>query len=66
MKKILLLILGIFLSSLGLFFTILYMTLLNNGYSFFEFVKFIICRYECLLLPIGLIFLFILFRKENI
>ncbi len=63
MKRLFLLFLGMFLTSLGLFFIILYLTLLNNGYSFFEFVKFIICRCECLLLPIGVLIIYLIFRK---
>lgn len=44
---------GIFLSSLGLMFIILYMNLLTLGYSFWEFVHFISTRIECLLFVLG-------------
>ena len=48
------LILGILLSSLGLMFIFLYTNLLTLGYSFFEYVHFIIKRAECLLFFLGL------------
>lgn len=42
MFKLLLYFLGIFLISIGIFFTIIYLNLLTIGYSFLEFVNFII------------------------
>jgi hypothetical protein len=57
--------LGIFISSIGLSFIILYTNLFTLGYSFFDFVKFIITRFECLLFFLGIII--ILFSmKERI
>jgi hypothetical protein len=59
------LIFGIFISSIGLMFLILYTNLFTLGYSFLDFVKFIITRFECLLFLIGIII--ILFSmKERI
>jgi len=57
MIKIILLLLGISMSSAGLCCIYLYLNLLTMGYSFFEFVNFIIRRVECLqfLFGIGLI-----------
>jgi len=59
--------LGIVLCSLGATFTIIYLNLLNMGYSFLSFVNFIIRRIECLLFFLGvlLIFLSIYKRKEK-
>lgn len=55
MKKILFLILGIILSSIGLMFIMLYLNLLTIGYNFVDYVKFIISRLECILFLIGII-----------
>ena len=55
MFRILLYILGIILTSIGLFFIIIYLNLLIVGYSFFDFVKFISRRAEVWLLIIGII-----------
>ncbi len=41
MFRFLLYIIGVLLTSIGIFFTIIYLNLLTIGYSFFEFVKFI-------------------------
>ena len=59
MYKILLFILSIICMSIGLFFIVLYLNLFTLGYSFFDFVKFIIMRVECLIFFLGLIFLFL-------
>ncbi len=55
MFKIILYILGIIFTSLGIFFTIIYLNLLTMGYSFFEFVKFISRKSEFWFILIGLI-----------
>ena len=55
MFHLLLYILGIILTSLGLFFIIIYLNLLTIGYSFLDFVKFISRRVEVCLLLIGII-----------
>jgi hypothetical protein len=52
---LIILMLGIILSSIGLMFIILYTNLFSLGYSFFEFVKFISTRFECLLLFLGIV-----------
>jgi len=41
MFKVLIYFLGIIFTSIGIFFTIIYLNLLTMGYSFDEFVKFI-------------------------
>lgn len=56
--NLLILVLGIAVSSVGLMFIILYLNLLTLGYSFFEFVHFISTRFECLLFFLGLILIF--------
>lgn len=53
------LLIGIILSSIGLFFFILYLNLLVMGYSFFLFGNFIIRRVECYFLIIGIILIYV-------
>ena len=66
MVNFLMLLSGILLTSLGLFFIFMYLNLLVIGYSFLEFVYFIIRSIYCDLFFIG-IFLIImsLRRKKN-
>ena len=66
MIKVILFILGVFLCSFGLLFDLLYLNLLSMGYSFLEYVKFIISRVECNSLPIGIIILLFLLGGKNI
>ena len=47
--------LGIMISGLGLFFILMYLSMLLNGYSFLNFVKFISRTFECYLFLIGII-----------
>ena len=47
MLNLFLILIGIILSGIGLFFIILYLNLLVIGYSFFEFVYFIIRSIYC-------------------
>ncbi len=56
-------IIGVFLCSIGLTFFILYLNLLQLGYSFLEFVKFINTRVEFLVFYFGI--LFIIFSKKG-
>lgn len=58
MYKLFIFLIGIFFTSIGLFFLILYLNLFTLGYSFFDFVKFIIMRPECWLFTIGLLLLY--------
>ncbi len=55
MFRILLYIIGVILTSLGLFFIIIYLNLLTMGYSFSFFVKFISRRLETWLILIGIL-----------
>jgi len=59
MFKLILYILGVILTSIGIFFSIIYLNILSMGYSFFEFVKFISRKLECLLLIIGIILIIV-------
>lgn len=58
---------GVILTSIGLAFIIIYLNLLNMGYSFSLYVNFIIRKWECLLFIFGifLIFISVFKRKEK-
>ena len=65
MLNICLFILGLILMVIGLFFIMLYLNLFVIGYSFLEFVYFIIRSIYCDLFFIGLILvIFIMERKR--
>ena len=63
MLNVCLFIIGFILSTIGLFFIFLYLNLLVIGYSFFEFVYFIIRSIYSALFFIGLLFIFIAIRR---
>jgi len=66
MLNICLFILGFIFSVIGLFFIILYLNLLVIGYSFFEFVYFIIRSIYCDLFFVGIfLIIFSLGRKRK-
>ena len=57
--RILLFLVGFGLCIIGLSYIVMYMNLFVIGYNFFEYVKFIIRRIECLNLLLGIILIFI-------
>lgn len=59
MVNVFLLGLGIVLASIGLFFIFLYVNLLIIGYSFWNFVYFIIRSVYCDLFFLGIVLIFI-------
>ena len=63
MKKIFWYIVSIFLASISLFFMILYLNLLTLGYTFKDYVYFIIRRIECNCLLFALLILFLIKKK---
>ena len=63
MIKVGLFIIGVILTSLGITFMILYLNLLTMGYSFLEFVNFIIRRLECWLFLIGIFLILLAFER---
>lgn len=62
MNRLILYLLGIGLTSFGLFLIILNLNLLTMGYSFLKYVKFIISDVYCYSLFIGLILLGIVMK----
>lgn len=59
MFKIIIYLLGVFFTSIGIFFTIIYLNLLTLGYSFSDFVKFISRKLEFWFILIGIILIMI-------
>jgi len=55
MYKIVLFVVSFLLCLFGLYYCICYLNLLTIGYNFLDYVKFIISRFECVLLFVGLI-----------
>ncbi|MCI6848223.1 MAG: hypothetical protein MR835_05190 [Erysipelotrichaceae bacterium] len=55
MTRIFFFLLGFGLMTLGFVYIILYLNLMNIGYNFQEYVKFIISRVECYFTIIGFI-----------
>jgi len=56
--RIMIFMLGILICSIGVTFIIIYLNLLNMGYSFWNYVNFIIRRIECLSFIIGIIMIY--------
>ncbi len=65
MKKNVFLILGCFLTIIGLFFTFLYVNVFVLGYSFLDYVHFISRRIEFYFLWIGIILLGIYLKGKD-
>ena len=64
--RIIIFFLGILFIVTGFISIILYLNLLTFGYSFLEYVNFIIRKFECLSLFIGLIIIWISIpRRKN-
>ncbi len=53
MIRHLILIIGIILTVIGIFYCICYLNYISFGYSFIEYGKFICRRCECLMFPVG-------------
>lgn len=63
--RLIFLLLGTFLIGLSITFTIIYLNLLKLGYTFLEYVNFIIRRWECLIIIIGILLVHFSLRKER-
>ena len=64
--RIIIFLLGILFIVTGMISIILYLNLLTFGYSFLEYVNFIIRKFECISLFIGLIIIWISIpRRKN-
>ena len=65
--RIIIFLFGIIFTIIGMVNLILYLNLLSFGYSFLEYVNFIIRKFECISLFIGLIIIWISisYRRKN-
>jgi len=63
--RIIIFLLGIILTITGMISLILYLNLLTFGYSFLEYVNFIIRKFECISLFIGLIIIWISITRRK-
>lgn len=62
--KVMMFVLGVVMASIGLSFIIIYLNLLNMGYNFREYVQFIISKWECMIIFIGILIIFLsIYRK---
>ena len=65
MIRFFLFLIGFGFSLIGFMYVILYLNYLTIGYTFFEYLTFIIKRFECMLSLVGIILIMIaLFKKE--
>ena len=67
MVRCLTFVFGLLMCSIGIAFMFLYLNLITMGYSFWEYVKFIISRMECNCVFVGiiLILLTVRWRRKN-
>ena len=65
MRKYIFFLIGIILISLSITFQILYLNLLTIGYSFFEYLLFIVKRLECLIIIPGIILIFTMLKMKS-
>jgi len=63
--KFFLFLTGIMCSAFSLSFILIYMNLLNMGYSFKEYVYFIFSRFECINFFIGILLIVISLRRKE-
>lgn len=64
-RKIFLFSCGSLMCAYSLMLIIVYVNLIDMGYSFLEYLKFISVKIECLLLILGIIFIYLSLRKEK-
>ena len=65
MLSIMLFLIGFGMSIIGFMYIILYLNYLSVGYSFFEYIKLIFTRLECLLSLVGLVIIYNVIIKER-
>lgn len=66
MIRFFLFLIGFGFSLIGSMYLILYLNYLTIGYTFLEYLNFIVNRFECFLLVMGIILIIIaIFKKET-
>ena len=63
-EKYIFFLIGIILISLSITFQILYLNLLTLGFSFFEYLLFIVKKMEVLIMIPGILLLLYIFKKK--
>lgn len=61
--SLIILFIGIILTSFGLTNIIIYLNLFSLGYSFINYVNYIFRRWECLVLILGVLLIIVSFKK---
>lgn len=65
-SKIFFAVFGFFLMIIGFYYLIIYINLLSFGYTLDEYFSYLVTRYECWTLIIGIIIeIIIIFKKEK-
>lgn len=59
LSRIFFFLIGFGLTTIGCVYIIVYLNLFSIGYNFFEYVNFIIRRFECLMTLLGIFIMFI-------
>lgn len=62
-RQIILFLLGIFISSISLMFIIIYLNLLKMGFTLYEYIKYILTHFECIMLIFGILLINISLKK---
>lgn len=65
MLKLFFFFLGFSMTVFGLVYIIIYLNLLTFGYTFIEYLQFIISRYECLMAVVGSIILLVIILMKG-
>ena len=63
--RIYLLLVGIIISSVNLFFMLLYISIINSGYSLFYFFKYLLTHLEIYLFLIGIFMIFLSIKERK-
>jgi len=66
MNRVILFIIGLLLSTIGFSFIIIYLNLLVMGYTFLEYLMYILKKVECIIFFIGYLFIiFSIFHRKR-
>lgn len=64
-NRIIIFLIGVFLSSYALMFIIVYLNLLKMGYSFLDYLKYIATSPECLVIFLGILLIHLSLRRKK-
>ena len=63
--KVIMFIIGVILCSYSVFFIIVYLNLLKMGYTFIDYLKLIVCSFECNIIILGIILICLSLRRKK-